>query len=647
MAAENEASQESALGAYSPVDYMSITSFPRLPEDEPAPAAPLRGRKDEDAFLGDPDTDPDSFLKSARLQRLPSSSSEMGSQDGSPLRETRKDPFSAAAAECSCRQDGLTVIVTACLTFATGVTVALVMQIYFGDPQIFQQGAVVTDAARCTSLGIEVLNKQGSSVDAAVAAALCLGIVAPHSSGLGGGGVMLVHDIRRNESHLIDFRESAPGALREETLQRSWETKVGTLPGLLVGVPGMVKGLHEAHQLYGRLPWSQVLAFAAAVAQDGFNVTHDLARALAEQLPPNMSEHFQETFLPLGRPPLPGSLLRRPDLAEVLDTLGTSGPAAFYAGGNLTLEMVAEVSASIVQVGACHLVLSPPPPHTGPALISALNILEGFNLTSLVSREQALHWVAETLKIALALASRLGDPIYDSTITESMDDMLSKVEAAYLRGHINDSQAAPAPLLPVYELDGAPTAAQVLIMGPDDFIVAMVSSLNQPFGSGLITPSGILLNSQMLDFSWPNRTANHSAPSLENSVQPGKRPLSFLLPTVVRPAEGLCGTYLALGANGAARGLSGLTQVLLNVLTLNRNLSDSLARGRLHPDLQSNLLQVDSEFTEEEIEFLEARGHHVEKVDVLSWVHGSRRTNNFIIAVKDPRSPDAAGATIL
>uniref|UniRef100_A0A7N9CQX9 Glutathione hydrolase n=1 Tax=Macaca fascicularis TaxID=9541 RepID=A0A7N9CQX9_MACFA len=633
MAAENEASQESALGAYSPVDYMSITSFPRLPEDEPAPAAPLRGRKDETPFWETPTPpgtfalacpgvhakmrkDPDSFLKSARLQRLPSSSSEMGSQDGSPLRETRKDPFSAAAAECSCRQDGLTVIVTACLTFATGVTVALVMQIYFGDPQIFQQGAVVTDAARCTSLGIEVLSKQGSSVDAAVAAALCLGIVAPHSSGLGGGGVMLVHDIRRNESHVIDFRESAPGALREETLQRSWETK----PGLLVGVPGMVKGLHEAHQLYGRLPWSQVLAFAAAVAQDGFNVTHDLARALAEQLPPNMSERFRETFLPSGRPPLPGSLLQRPDLAEVLDVLGTSGPAAFYAGSNLTLEMVAEAQhaggviteedfsnySALVEKPVCgvyrgHLVLSPPPPHTGPALISALNILEGFNLTSLVSREQALHWVAETLKIALALASRLGDPIYDSTITESMDDMLSKVEAAYLRGHINDSQAAPAPLLPVYELDGAPTAAQVLIMGPDDFIVAMVSSLNQPFGSGLITPSGILLNSQMLDFSWPNRTANHSAPSL----------------------------------------------VLLNVLTLNRNLSDSLARGRLHPDLQSNLLQVDSEFTEEEIEFLEARGHHVEKVDVLSWVHGSRRTNNFIIAVKDPRSPDAAGATIL
>uniref|UniRef100_A0A8D1MGM7 Glutathione hydrolase n=1 Tax=Sus scrofa TaxID=9823 RepID=A0A8D1MGM7_PIG len=653
MAAENEASQESALGAYSPVDYMSITSFPRLPEDEPAPAVPLRGRKDEDAFLGDPDTDPDSFLKSARLQRLPSSSSEMGSQDGSPLRETRKDPFSAAASECSCRQDGLTVIVTACLTFATGVTVALIMQIYFGDPQIFHQGAVVTDAAHCTSLGIEVLSKQGSSVDAAVAAALCLGIVAPHSSGLGGGGVMLVHDIRRNESRLIDFRESAPGALREEALQRSWETK----PGLLVGVPGMVKGLHEAHQLYGRLPWSQVLAFAAAVAQDGFNVTHDLAQALAEQLPPNASEHFRETFLPLGHVPLPGSLLRRPDLAAVLDVLGTSGPAAFYAGGNLTLEMVAEAQhaggviteedfsnySALVEnpvYGVYRGDLSPTSqgPHSGEASQSMVLGLAASSIPLLCF---------QTLKIALALASRLGDPVYDSTITESMDDMLSKVEAAYFRGQINDSQTTTAPLLPIYELNGAPTAAQVLIMGPDDFIVAMVSSLNRPFGSGLITPSGILLNSQMLDFSWPNRTANHPAPSLENSVQPGKRPLSFLLPTVVRPAEGLCGTYLALGANGAARGLSGLTQVLLNVLTLNRNLSDSLARGRLHPDLQSNLLQVDSEFTEEEIEFLEARGHHVEKVDVLSWVHGSRRTNNFIIGVKDPRSPDAAGATIL
>ncbi|KAL0158922.1 hypothetical protein M9458_046998, partial [Cirrhinus mrigala] len=162
--------------AYSPVDYMSITSFPRLPEDDVSADNTLKSRKDDDNFLSEQDTDPDLFLKSARLQRLPSSASDLASQDV-------RDPL---AQDCACTRDGLTVIITACLTFATGVTVALIMQIYFGDPQVYNQAAVVTDVARCTSLGFDVLGKQGSSVDAAIAASLCLGIIHPHTSGIGG-----------------------------------------------------------------------------------------------------------------------------------------------------------------------------------------------------------------------------------------------------------------------------------------------------------------------------------------------------------------------------------------------------------------------------------------------------------------------------
>ncbi|PKU40221.1 hypothetical protein llap_9476 [Limosa lapponica baueri] len=258
----------------------------------------------------------------------------MGSQDVSPLQETSKDPFSG---DCSCRQDGLTVIITACLTFATGVTVALIMQIYFGDPQIFHRGAVVTDAARCTALGIEVLNKQGSSVDAAIASALCAGIVNPHTSGIGGGGVMLVHDIRKNRSWVIDFREVAPlGIPLEGDLQKD------TKPGLLVGVPGMIKGMHQAHQLHGRLPWSELLGLAAGVAQDGFNVTHDLAKAVSEVKDLNYSDKFREIFLPDGQPLLPGMLVRRLDLAAVLELVGAEGVSAFYSG-NLTQEIISEV----------------------------------------------------------------------------------------------------------------------------------------------------------------------------------------------------------------------------------------------------------------------------------------------------------------
>ncbi|NXR15905.1 GGT7 hydrolase, partial [Semnornis frantzii] len=472
------------------------------------------------AFVSAARPDPDSFLKSARLQRLPSSSSELGSQDMSPLQETSKDPFSG---DCSCRQDGLTVIITACLTFATGVTVALVMQIYFGDPQILQRGAVVTDSARCTALGTQVLAQQGSSVDAAIASALCAGVVNPHASGLGGGGVMLVHDIRRNRSWVIDFRAAAPmGIPREGHLQED------TKPGLLVGVPGMLRGMQQAHQLHGRLPWSQLLGLVAAVAQDGFNVTHDLAKALRELKELNYSERFRETFVPGGQPLLPGTSLRRPELAALLRRLAARGAAAFYSG-NLTQEMVSEVQSyggvlaeedfhnysvpvedPIHTVYRGHLVFSPPPPHAGPALITALNILEGFNITSRAPRGDVLHWLAETLKTALSLAGNLGAASDELLGSAAAEGMVSLPEAMAMPQLLNDSQAGPG-LRPPCPPHGGTAASRVLVMGPDDFIVAAVSSLSRPFGSGILTPSGVLLNSHMLDF-WHNQTLNHSMP---------------------------------------------------------------------------------------------------------------------------------------
>lgn len=652
---EKDVRHETTLGAYSPVDYMSITSFPRLPEDDAVSAENnLRARKDEDAILSEQDTDPDLFLKSARLQRLPSS--ELGSQDMSPLRETHRDPL---ARDCSCQHDGLTIIITACLTFATGVTVALIMQIYFGDPQIFTQGAVVTDVGRCSSLGVEVLKRQGSSVDAAIAAALCTGIINPHASGIGGGGLMLVHDIRNNKSRVIDFRETAPSAIQEEMLQQNLEEK----PGLLVGVPGMLRGMHQAHQLYGKMPWAEVLSLTAEVARGGFNVTHDLAEAVSKMKEQNVSDSFREIFMPEGQRVLPGLLMRRLDLADILDSVGTEGVAAFYSS-NLTQEMVAEarerggvlqeedfsnysvvIEKPLEGVYQGHQILAPPPPHAGAALIAALNILEGFNITSQVPRNSTYHWIAESLKIALALASSLGDPIFDSTVLNAVQEMLNKSEAGILRQSISDSQAfPPGHYTPFYSQESGPSSSQVVVMGPDDFTVSVMSSLNRPFGSGILTSSGILLNSQMLDFSWQNKTESSMPPSPRNSIQPGKRPASFLLPTVVRPTHGLCGTYLTLGGSSGERALSSIAQVLLNVLSFHKNLSDSLSLGRLHPQLEPSIIQVDNEFLEEDIGFLEAKGHDVERVDVLSLVEGTRRTNDLIIGVKDPRSEDATVA---
>ncbi|XP_022597684.1 glutathione hydrolase 7 [Seriola dumerili] len=657
--ADKDANPETTLGsAYSPVDYMSITSFPRLPEDDAMSGEnTLKSRKDDDNVLSEQDTDPDLFLKSARLQRLPSSASDLASHDVVSLQETNRDPFTE---ECACQRDGLTVIITACLTFATGVTVALIMQIYFGDPQVFNQGAVVTDVAQCTSLAFDVLGRLGSSVDAAITAALCLGIVHPHTSGLGGGGVMLVHDIRKNETRVIDFRETAPSAIHEEMMQ----TNLDYNPGLLVGVPGMLSGMHQAHQLYGRMSWEDVVTMAADVARNGFNVTHDLAEALAKVKDKNISDAFRELFLPNGQAPLSGLFTRRLDLASILDAVAVKGISEFYSA-NLTQEMVAAVQAkggvlteddfgnysTVLQQPAeityqGHHVMAAPAPHAGVALITALNILEGYNITSQVPRNSTYHWIAESVKIALALASELGDPMYDTSVSEIVSKMQSKSWATVLRHMINDSQAFPVShYTSSFTLEKGATAAQVMVMGPDDHIVSVVSSLNKPFGSGIVTPSGILLNSQILDFSWPNKTQS-SSPNPHNSLQPGKRPMSFLMPTAVRPAVGLCGTYVAVGSSNGEKALSGITQVLMNVLSSRKNMSDSLAYGRLHPQLQPNTLLVDSEFLDEDVELLQAKGHKVERRDVLSMVEGTRRTNDLIIGVKDPRSTDASALTM-
>uniref|UniRef100_A0A673HT24 Glutathione hydrolase n=1 Tax=Sinocyclocheilus rhinocerous TaxID=307959 RepID=A0A673HT24_9TELE len=637
-AAEVRSSQDAALSsAYSPVDYMSITSFPRLPEDEVSADNILKSRKDNDNFLSEQDTDPDLFLKSARLQQLPSSASDLASQDISPLRETSRDPL---AQDCTCTHDGLTVIITACLTFATGVTVALMMQIYFGDPQVYNQGAVVTDVARCTSLGFDVLGKQGSSVDAAIAASLCLGIIHPHTSGIGGGGVMLVHDIRRNESRVIDFRETAPSGIHENMMLH-----VNQRSGLLVAVPGMISGLHQAHQLYGSLVY-----LASSFTAD----------ALSEVKEQNVSDAFRGLFLLNGQAPLAGLFTKRLDLAAVLDRIAANGVSEFYSG-NLTQEMTSVVRlqgvlteddfknyTTVIQKPLQSLyqgyrVLVPPPPHAGAALLSALNILEGFNITNQVSRSSVYHWIAESLKIALSQASGLGDSVFNSSVSELVTQMLSKDQAAVFREKISDSQASAAEhYTPSYELQEGAVASQLMIMGTDDLIVSVMSSLNRPFGSRIVTPSGILLNSQMLDFSWPNKT--HSA--ARNSIEPGKRPASFLTPIAVRPSVGQCGSYVALGSSNGERALSGITQVLINVLSSRNNMSDSVSYGRLHPLIRNNTLLVDSKFLEEDVKSLMQKGHDVRKVDIISLVEGTRRTNDLIIGVKDPRSTDASALSM-
>uniref|UniRef100_A0A8C8JDL2 Glutathione hydrolase n=1 Tax=Oncorhynchus tshawytscha TaxID=74940 RepID=A0A8C8JDL2_ONCTS len=644
----------------SPVGYKSFEGLPQLTGLKSLPP----GLHGHGGLSSAPDLS--SLPKELPLRHLASGSQHPNLADLSlsSFREMDKDPPPWGPSRCGTWQDAIIPIYAASLIIAIAVTTAMVLQIYLGtNEQVFRGSVLVTDHEHCTELGRRVLNEQGSSVDSAIVATLCLGIVHPHASGIGGGGVMLVHDIRKNIRKVINFQETAPSGIKEEILQIDPELKVMccmTKPGLIVGVPGLLRGLYQAHKLYGRLSWEDIVTRAANVARDGFNVSHRLAEAITKVKGQKMSLRFRDMFLPRGHALSPGSLMKTPSLAAVLE----AGVSEFY-NGTLTQEMASEVqenggiltkedlsnySAVIEQpiegLYQGFRVLVPPPPSIGAALISALNILEDFHLNGNSTTYRANHWIAESLKASLTMASGLGDPVYTPSVSALISKMLSKPQAVVLRQLISDSQASPPRhYSTVYDLPSGAVASQVVVMGPDDIIVSVTSSLNRPFGSRILTPSGILLNSQILDFSWPIKTQGLLISNLTNRVQPGKRPLSFIMPTIVIPSLGKCGSYVALGSSNGESSLSGVTQVLINILSYNKNLNDSISLGRLHPQLKPSRLLVDSEFLEEDVKVLRLKGHTVYRVGLLSLVQGAQKTNDIIRGIVDPRA--VAGATNL
>ncbi|XP_071227038.1 glutathione hydrolase 7-like isoform X6 [Salvelinus alpinus] len=637
----------------SPVGYKSFEGLPQLTVDDTLTKGQNGNFQNEHnrntGLHGglSPAPDLSSLPKELPLRHLASGSQHPNLADLSlsSFREMDKDLPSAGPSRCGPWQDTIIPIYAASLIIAIAVTTAMVLQIYLGtNEQVFRGSVLVTDHEHCTELGRRVLNEQGSSVDSAIVATLCLGIVHPHASGIGGGGVMLVHDIRKNIRKVINFQETAPSGIKEEILQIDPELK----PGLIVGVPGLLRGLYQAHKLYGRLSWEDIVTRAANVARDGFNVSHRLAEAITKVKGQNMSLRFRDMFLPRGQALSPGSLMKTPSLAAVLE----AGVSEFYSG-TLTQEMASEVqenggiltkedlsnysavieqpieglyqaSSGLHNISWQHppsgfRVLVPPPPSIGAALISALNILEDFHLNGNGTTYSANHWIAESLKAALTMASGLGDPVYTPSVSALISKMLSKPQAVVLRQLISDSQASPPRhYSTVYDLPSGAVASQVVVMGPDDIIVSVTS--------------------QILDFSWPIKTQGLFISNLTNRVQPGKRPLSFIMPTIVIPSLGKCGSYVALGSSNGEHSLSGVTQVLINILSYNKNLNDSISLGRLHPQLQPSRLLVDSEFLEEDVKVLRLKGHAVYRVGLLSLVQGAQKTNDIIRGIVDPRA---------
>ena len=536
------------------------------------------------------------------------------------------------------------------------------------DPQLARADSalVATDAPLATDVGVQVMRGGGNAVDAAVAVAFTLAVVYPEAGNIGGGGFMVAH-MADGTAASLDFREKAPlAATRDMYLDAQGETTEASLIGHLAsGVPGAVMGLWEAHRRFGTKPWAELLEPAIRLASEGFVVDEQLAASIAGGA--RRLQRFEGSaalFLPDGVPPAEGSTWRNPDLAAVLRRIATDGPAGFYAGETADL-IVAEMErggglitrADLAAYTAewrepvrfryrGHEVLSMPPASSGGITLALIaGILEGYDLAAFGWHSPlALHVTAEAMRRAFADRNHfLGDPDFISIPSELL-------EPGYwerLRETIDTARATPSADVTA----GAALLVESVhtthfsIVDPQGNAVALTTTINDLYGSGVtVAGAGFLLNDEMDDFAAKPGTPNMYGlvQGEMNAIEPGKRMLSAMTPTIVLDPDGA--PLLVTGARGGPRIITAVFQVLSNVLDYGFDLGPAVNAPRIHHQhLPDRLGFEPGGLPATTVAALNAKGHEVEeRSGYVGNAPTLLRRDGVWWGLADPRSGGAA-----
>ena len=459
-----------------------------------------------------------------------------------------------------------------------------------------QRFLAVTANPHATDAAHAILVRGGSAVDAAIAAQLVLGLVEPQSSGIGGGAFMLVHDARRSRLRAYDGRETAPAAasagrfLKPDGTPMAFRVAVAT--GIAVGVPGLVRMLGLAHAKHGRLAWAELFAPAIALAEGGFRVSPRLATLIAvdRQLKGDAraSAYFHDAE---GRPLAAGTLLRNPAYATTLRTLAREGADAFYRGpiaddvvatvrghaahpGDLTHADLAGYRAierePVCGVYRRHRVCGMPPPSSGGTTVLAiLGMLEPYDVASMGPASfWSVHFVSEAGRLAFADRNAfVADPAFADVPAGIVDPGYLRERSRLIRATASLGRAAPgdpprerARRVAYASADAAelPSTSHLSIVDGDGNAAAMTTSIEDAFGSRLMTAGGFLLNNQLTDFSF--EPAVDGKP-VANRVEPRKRPRSSMAPTIVYDPAGR--VRLVVGSPGGSSIINYVTKAIL------------------------------------------------------------------------------------
>jgi len=525
-------------------------------------------------------------------------------------------------------------------------------------------GAVASDAPLASEAGIRILREGGNAADAAVAVGFALAVVYPEAGNLGGGGFALVR-MADGRVAALDYREVAPlAATRDMFLDDSGKTGDRSVVGPLAsGVPGSVAGLVETHRRFGVLPLARVMAPAIELASNGFAVDSALARSLSRHA--ELIGRFRggAVFIPGRQPLAAGTTLRQPALAATLRAIADSGAAAFYTGG-----LSARVASDLREAGSIitgedlarykvesrepiraiyrgHTLMTMPPPSSGVTMVEALNILEGYETLPPFGGTAYTHRLVSAFQRAFVdRNARIADPAFARVPAGRLAD---KSYAARLRATIGD-RATPTADVTREMQDGQHTTHYSVVDAAGN-AVATTTTINDLYGSGVYLPTvGFFMNDEMDDFA-----ATPGRPNLfglvqgeQNAIQPGKRMLSSMLPTIVLDRGGR--PLLVVGARGGPRIITSVTQVIVNVIDHRMTLPEAINAPRVHHQALPDVIRFERDgLSPAVVDSLRALGYTVEVYGRgaavspdgnIGSVNGITRTRNGWTAYSDPRT---------
>lgn len=457
-----------------------------------------------------------------------------------------------------------------------------------------------------SQVGAEIMAKGGNAVDAAVAMGFALGVCEPFTSGLGGGGLATIHTAE-GENFFIDFREVAPAAATldlyvDASGENNGNTKEG---GLASGVPGEVAGLLYLLEHHGTMSREEVMEPAIRIANEGFTVSAYCANAISDayektQKFPEMSKvYLDENGLPWEE----GSVITNPDLGKALQLIADQGADVFYKGeigeamvatlakydGVMTMDDLAgyevhELKPVTGDYRGYTVISSPPPSSGGTHLIEILNILENFDMASMeVNSAEYVHLFAETFKLAFAdRAKYMADTNFVSVPLGGLTSQAyADKRAQDIDLNVAMEQAAPDDPSPYEHTD----TTHFSVADVNGNCVAITKTINYYFGSGVMVDGyGFMMNNQMDDFSTDSESVN--------KIEPGKKPLSSMSPTVVLKPDG--SPFLVLGTPGGSRIFSGVAEVISRVIDSKMDLHTAISVPKIWNCSNKNNLQYEN-----------------------------------------------------